>query len=264
MENKHSRTICPACGTAPVNHSLFLFGSLLHESLGRSVDFMFGWIKVPYKDRIADALLTGLVRFFALLGLVKWNTDIEKSASGRSKLIWEEAFKRGIHVEGAVWRGKKPLEIYRAKINGKKFYYESLPIPTNLRQDGYAWVDDKEILAKKLLKNGLRAPEAHSIFTLRKAKRLFKNMQKPVIIKPRSGSRGRHTTTNIKTAEELETAFKLCKQIALDVVMESHLFGSVYRATVINGKLVGFFRADPPQIVGDGTHTGTPCRRACL
>jgi cyanophycin synthetase len=37
--------------------------------------------------------------------------------------------------------------------------------------------------------------------------------------------------------------------------VEEHLFGSVYRATVIDGVLVGFFRGDPPNITGDGTHS---------
>ena len=43
--------------------------------------------------------------------------------------------------------------------------------------------------------------------------------------------------------------------IAHTLVVEEHLYGSVYRATVVGGKLVGFFRADPPRITGDGTHT---------
>ena len=33
--------------------------------------------------------------------------------------------------------------------------------------------------------------------------------------------------------------------------MQEHLFGSVYRATVIDNKLVGFFKADPAYVVGD-------------
>jgi cyanophycin synthetase len=44
-------------------------------------------------------------------------------------------------------------------------------------------------------------------------------------------------------------------EIAPSLVIEEHLFGSVYRATVIDKKLVGFFRADPPRVTGDGTHT---------
>jgi len=36
------------------------------------------------------------------------------------------------------------------------------------------------------------------------------------------------------------------------MVAQEHLFGSVCRATVVHGKLVAFFRADPPFIIGDG------------
>lgn len=39
------------------------------------------------------------------------------------------------------------------------------------------------------------------------------------------------------------------------MVAQEHLFGSVYRATVINNELVGFFRADPPRVTGDGKST---------
>jgi D-alanine-D-alanine ligase-like ATP-grasp enzyme len=39
------------------------------------------------------------------------------------------------------------------------------------------------------------------------------------------------------------------------MVVQEHLVGSVYRATVINSELVGFFRNDPPAITGDGLKT---------
>ena len=87
------------------------------------------------------------------------------------------------------------------------------------------------------------------------AKKSFNSIEKPVIVKPVSGSRGRHTTTNIKTLDELVSACKLCRQISPFFVVEEHLVGSVYRATVIGNKLVGFYRADPPQVTGDGIHT---------
>jgi len=38
-------------------------------------------------------------------------------------------------------------------------------------------------------------------------------------------------------------------------LVEEHLFGSVYRATCINGKLAGVLAGDPPRITGDGSST---------
>ena len=37
--------------------------------------------------------------------------------------------------------------------------------------------------------------------------------------------------------------------------MEEHLVGSVYRGTMIDGKLAGVLRGDPPRVTGDGIHS---------
>jgi cyanophycin synthetase len=37
--------------------------------------------------------------------------------------------------------------------------------------------------------------------------------------------------------------------------MEEHLVGSVYRGTLVDGKLVAVLRGDPPRVTGDGSHT---------
>ena len=215
---------------------------------------VFGWIKVPREGRISNLIVGGFVGFFRLLGLAHFSTDIEKAGSGRSKLIWEEANRRGILMQQIVMFGK-PLEQYRAKIGNKFVYFQSIPIPSWLPQEGYEWLDDKFKLGAELEKVGVHAPKVRKARTWKSAERAFNELEKPMIVKPRSGSRGRHTTTNIKTLPEMKEAYDLAKQISPALVIEEHLFGSVYRATVIDGKLVGFFRADPPQVTGDGVHT---------
>lgn len=77
----------------------------------------------------------------------------------------------------------------------------------------------------------------------------------PAIVKPRTGSRGRHSTTFVSSISDLKKAFKAAKQLCFWVMVEEQLFGPVYRATVINYKLEGVLRGDPPQITGDGEHT---------
>jgi cyanophycin synthetase len=152
----------------------------------------------------------------------------------------------------------KPLELYRAKIkeNGKNFFYfQSLPIPPHIPQSGYKWLDDKFALFEKLSEHGVPIPKTKKIFTYQSALKAFDVLKKPVIIKPKYGSRGRHTTTNINTEKELRKAFNTARQITLSMVIQEHLSGSVYRATVINNTLVAFFRADPPQVTGDGIKT---------
>ena len=87
------------------------------------------------------------------------------------------------------------------------------------------------------------------------ALKIFNTIDKPVIVKPRAGSRGRHTTTFVFTEADLRQAVKVAKQLCHWVIVEEQLFGPVYRATIIGGKLAGVLGADPPQVTGDGVHS---------
>lgn len=248
------RASCAACGTSPVNHRTFFIINTIDNAIFAVMSTLFGWIRLPHESSIANGITAGLVHLFRLFRLARFSDDLERVASGRSRLIWEEAIRRGIPMQQIIMFGK-PLEQYRAKIGGGWKYFQSLPIPHWLPQRGYDWLDDKYKLSEVLNGIGVPAPKAFHARTWRGAKRAFDTLKKPVIVKPRSGSRGRHTTTNINTPEEFRAAYDLAKQIASTLVIEEHLFGSVYRATVVGNKLCGFFRADPPRVTGDGTHT---------
>ena len=249
--SKKTREKCSACGTSPVNHQLLFVSNFLDETIGK-IDSSFTKTTSNKKWRDFSFFVEKtFARTLYLLGILRFNKNIEKANTGRSKLIWEEAIRRSVPMEQFVVFGK-PVELYRAKIDGKTYHFTSLPIPPWFPQSGYDWLDDKFILFKKLSACGVPVPKAEKISSWADAKKAFEKLEKPVILKPKSGSRSRHTTTNIKTEEELKNAFNLVKKITLWTVMQEHLFGSVYRATVINGELVGFFKGDPPQIVGDG------------
>lgn len=248
---------CAACGTAPVNHTFTYISTVIDDVLGSWMQFFFGWIRIPREGTISNAVNAAFVGIFRIFGLARFDTNIEKAVSGRSRLIWEEATRRGICMEQVVMFGRH-LEQYRARVGKKNthwIYFQSIPVPYWLPQKGYDWVDDKFKLASRLAAAAIPAPKVRHVSSMRGARRAFEALSKPVILKPRSGSRGRHTTTNIKTESELARAYALGKMIAPSLVMEEHLFGSVYRATVIDNTLVGFFRADPPQVTGDGVHT---------
>jgi len=248
---KNKKNTCSACGTSPVNHNLFFVLNLLDETLGK-IDIKFLKFASTNRGREVFSYIEKLIyNFFHFIGFVRYSNNIEKAITGRSKLIWEEAKKRSIKMEQIVLFGKY-IEFYRAKINGKMFYFQSLPIPPWLPQDGYDWLDDKFTLFEKLSLNKIPVPGTKKISSLKEARASFKELRKPVIIKPKCGSRGRHTTTNIKTEEDLINAYNVSREITLYMVMQEHLFGSVYRATLVNNKLVGFFKADPPKITGDG------------
>lgn len=256
MTHSNQKNLCSACGTSPVNHTTTFVGSILDRTIGTMGDVCFGWTSriISTDDRIYTLVERGLMRLLETVGLLKYSTDIEKAASGRSKLIWDEAVHRGIEMEQLVMLGK-PLEQYRAKINGQWNYFQSIPVPPKMVRHEYGWLDDKFILKKKLTKAGIPAPRVRKIpFWVTPAGARI-HLDKPVIIKPQSGSRGRHTTTNIQNDTDFKKAVTIGRQITPWLVEEEHLYGSVYRATVVGGKLVGFFRADPPEVTGDGSKT---------
>lgn len=116
-------------------------------------------------------------------------------------------------------------------------------------------MDDKLLLKRKLSQAHIPVPQGGDAWNLYSAKKIFNTITKPVIVKPRSGSRGRHSTTFITTEKDLIKAYHIAKQLCFWVIVEEHLEGPVYRGTVINYKLEGVLRGDSPFVVGNGTNT---------
>ena len=249
-----NETRCSACGTSQVNHKMMFFLRLADELFER-VNYIYSPIFFIDKNfTFSNAFEKFLFNLLHLVGIVRYDDDIEQTMNGRSKVVWQEARRRGIKMQQLFFFGKK-IDHFRAKINGKYYFFNSLPIPPWLPHDGYRWIDDKFTFAKKLEEAGIPSPKTRKILFYKDALSIFNDFHKPIIIKPKLGSLGRHTTTNINTEDGLKKAFDLARQITLSMVAQEHLFGSVCRATVVDGKLVGFFRADPPLVIGDGVHT---------
>ncbi len=245
---------CAYCGDSPVNHTFAYIG----QSLGVWLD--------PLLSRMTgkqDGLLSRFLRtcnhlyiWFSLrMGILRFGKNIADAATGRSKVIWEEANRRGIDMQQMIIYGK-PIEQYRARIKGNTwFYFESLPIPPYLPQKAYEFIDDKVRLKKILSADGIPVPQSISAKNEKEALAAFEKLTKPLIIKPRVGSRGRHTTVFINTQDEFLHAFHIAQKLCKYVAIEEYLVGPVCRATLVDNKLVGFFQAKPPTIIGDGLHT---------
>jgi cyanophycin synthetase len=246
---------CLDCGNNQTNHLLSWITNtfsiitqpldkiLVSNFLGKQVYGVLSWCIKPY------------LFILKALHLIKWNTDQEKALTARSRVIWEEAPLQHIHMEQLVILGK-PVEFYRATLPTKKeIFFESIPPTTNQFITSYAWMDDKYILKKKLRKNNIPTPQGYSVFTWEQAKKVWSRIEHPVIVKPRLGSRGRHTTTYIYTQADLKKAYIAAKKLCFFVMIEEHLIGSVYRGTCINGKLVGVLEGMPPRISGNRKDT---------
>jgi cyanophycin synthetase len=149
--------------------------------------------------------------------------------------------------------GKKPIEWYRARILGRWIYFESIPIQPEFLDFKKDW-DDKIVLKRELEKNGIPVPhhEEVSIFNTKKLESVFKKFKDKVIVKPKIGSRARHTITDIKTFDDFKKAVSIAREISTHLVVEDHLDGYVCRATLIGGKLAGFYMGKVPFVTGDG------------
>ncbi len=255
LPEPHSQKIaCPYCGDAPMSHYLFFLGSLFSVVFDGHVLRVSKFAPTFLRD-FADWTLKLSFSIFLLLKLATLSSDIDKTVTFRSRVIWEEARRRGIEMQQLILLGK-PTDHYRAKKNGKTLYFNSLPIPQRLINSKKSW-DDKFVLKNEFTKANIPVPQyiQFSIFRPRNIAALFRVLRKPLIVKPRVGSRGRHTVTNIHTVEEFKSAIKIAKKLCPYLMAEEHLNGDVCRATFVNDELMGFYRASVPYVIGDGKKT---------
>ncbi len=203
----------------------------------------------------ATAIPVFLFKILSKVGLVHFSSDIDRACSFRSRVMWEEAEKRGIKMEQIVM-GKRLLDWYRAKINGKYIYFESIPIQPEFLDFSKDW-DNKITLKKELAKASVPVPRHMKLspFSTKSLEQIFTDFNSPVIVKPELGSRARHTVTNITSLKQFEEGVAITKQISPYLIVEEHLYGNVCRATLVGGKLAGFYRGELPFIIGDGEKT---------
>lgn len=284
---------CIYCGNNPVPHSFYWFSESLNILLTNFRQVFLYNPLTSFLARVKFNLFLENC-FFAIgraLFVIRCQSDVKLCKIRRAQVLWEEAGRRGIIMREFLLFGK-PIDVYEAersdksevgvsdgRINRsvgwseKKIIFSGLPRPAGYINKWLDLMDDKSLFKKALMKNGLPVPYGKSCSSFSQAKRVFNDIESrmcsvpiygrlgspinrhaTIIIKPRAGSRGRHSTTFIFTEADLKKAFKIAKQLCWWVMVEEQLAGPVFRATVINGHLAGVLRGDPPQVIGDGQH----------
>ncbi len=114
---------------------------------------------------------------------------------------------------------------------------------------------DKEMTKIMLSAAGVPVPDGRSVSTADDAWRAAQEIGAPVVIKPRDGNQGKGVAVNMKTENEVRTAFDIAFKICEDVVVERYLPGQDYRLLVVGKQLIAAARRAPPEVIGDGTHT---------
>lgn len=258
------KSSCSYCGNAPVSHLFYFLESTVSITLDIYAKKFLRYVPFFVKYCV-DLVPEILFRTLAIFRLARFSRDITKAHTFRSRIIWEEAEKRGITMEQVIFLGR-PLDYYRAKFTfknkDKTIYFESIPIRPELSDMTQTW-DDKVTLKKEFRKHGIPVPGFSEFLFLgflqftkrKKIKKIFSQLSKPLIVKPRVGSRGRHTIINISSLEQLREGICIAGRMSPYLIIEEHLEGSVCRATFVGGVLAGFYRAQAPTLLGDGKKT---------
>jgi cyanophycin synthetase len=116
---------------------------------------------------------------------------------------------------------------------------------------------DKEQTNKLLAAAGLPVPRAVSVRSQEEAVAAAARVGFPVVVKPLDGNHGRGVQLDLRSDEEVVTAFPAAQAEARRgwVVVESYVTGNDYRVLVIGGKMVAVAERVPAHVSGDGTRT---------
>jgi cyanophycin synthetase len=114
---------------------------------------------------------------------------------------------------------------------------------------------DKELTKMLLHAAGVPVPNGRSVTDAEDAWKAACEIDGPVVIKPRDGNQGKGVAVNVRSREEVLTAFAVASAISPYVIVERYLSGHDYRLLVVGDQLVAAARRAPPQVSGDGVHT---------
>lgn len=246
------KSVCVSCGGDLNKHNrIWLSNTCFIILTTVSLTFLPNSIAGVLR-RFREYVASKLVIYLRKKRIVTISSEREALRIPRARALFDAAKERGITMRSYALRGRS-FDFYDAHLpDGRSISFFGLPRPIERRHNGERWMDDKYVLKQRLSSASIPVPRGGQYSNFSRMWRDFKYLTKPVVLKPRRGSRGNHTTTYIYSDDELLRAYKLAKQLCHFIVMEEHLSGSVYRATVIDGKVVGILAGEPPRITGDG------------
>jgi cyanophycin synthetase len=204
-------------------------------------------------EAISKKISFPFYRLMVFLKLGYYSYEPDKEDTWRSKCFWEEAKRRGIKM--SEFHLGPIRDIFIAEYKNKKITFDGLPRPEQTEAESLRWMDNKGIMKEKFQRERIPVARGGTAWNFRQAEKIFDSISKPVITKPNLGSRSRHTMIHLNTKEDLKIGFKKAKKLSPLVVIEEELRGSLFRGTLIAGKLVGVVRRDQPAVQGDGLQT---------
>ncbi|HUC01419.1 MAG TPA: hypothetical protein VMA75_00745 [Candidatus Paceibacterota bacterium] len=268
----NARAYCPDCGPAGVSHFVERWSVRTADLVGvieAPPAAIWRGIK-PILARLRPGRLApATARAAAALGLGEIKTRPDDKVNWRTRVLWEEAERRGIVMREFRPFGL-PREIFYATYGADTRGFDGLPRPRAAHESSIDWMDDKGVILKKFRAAGVPVPRGGSVSTIAAAEKIFHEIvdgkssvrdgssaasSSAVIVKPAIGSRSRHTYIHITEIDVLRHAFKKAKELSPRIVVEEELAGFVFRITLVGGAIAGVMRREPPHVIGDGVHT---------
>lgn len=114
---------------------------------------------------------------------------------------------------------------------------------------------DKGLTKNLLYESGVPVPYGWIAVSEEEVVQLFKQLNKPAVIKPYNGNHGKGVTLNLRTEAEVRTAFRVAQTYGDKVVLEEYIAGRNYRLLVVGGKMVAAAERIPAHVIGDGVST---------
>ncbi len=111
-------------------------------------------------------------------------------------------------------------------------------------------------LTKSLLRScGVPVPSGEVVHSVEAAWEIAQEIGLPVVVKPRDGNRGRGVMLNLRTQDEVESAYAIARAEDPDVIVERYIEGDEHRVLVVGGKVIAVSRGESAWVTGDGRST---------
>ncbi|HSK75946.1 MAG TPA: cyanophycin synthetase, partial [Thermoanaerobaculia bacterium] len=128
-------------------------------------------------------------------------------------------------------------------------------ITSETRQIAVEIASDKRLTHQILEQLGLPVPRQAMVYDSEEAIEEAERLGFPVVVKPLDGQHGNAVAIDLKTSEQVRTAFDKARELSSRVIVEACQAGHDYRILVVDGRVVAVARRVPGHVVGDGRHT---------
>ncbi len=138
--------------------------------------------------------------------------------------------------------GAKQRRIWTAETDGTSAIAEEI-------------ASDKTLTKSLLAAAGVPVPDGQEVESADEAWDVAQDIGLPVVVKPSDGNHGRGVFTNLRTREQVQTAFVGAEKEGSSVIVERYVEGQAYRLLVVGNRMVAASRGKTITVQGNGQST---------